>query len=242
MPTSVPPVPRDADPSPIGRTAQTLPAQVAARILEAILAGDLEPGQRLTEIALAAQHQVSRSVVREALASLTRQRFVERLPRLGARVAAVSVGDVFELFEIRAVLLGLAARLAAGAATEEALADFETEVAAAEALAARDKGSARRYAERSIALQHRLLAMSGTRWLEEIYSQLSSLVLWRAVVRDRSISFDTAERRRASAADWRRIGEALRARDPSASEEAARALLTASAQYVRSRLAGRSDG
>ena len=71
--------------APIGRTAQTLPAQVAARILEAIFAGEFQPGQRLTEIALATTHQVSRSVIREALVLLDRQRIVERLPRLRYR-------------------------------------------------------------------------------------------------------------------------------------------------------------
>lgn len=227
--------------APIGRTAQTLPAQVAARILEAIFAGEFQPGQRLTEIALATTHQVSRSVIREALVLLDRQRIVERLPRLGARVVAISIENVVELFEVRAALLGVAARRAATSASDAALAGFDSQVAAIESLAARPRCAASVYADQSIALQHQVLDMSGGRWLEDLYSQLSNLALWRAVVRDRSVSFDTAARRQSSASDWRRIADALARRDPVASENAARALLQASGDYVRSRLAPRPD-
>ena len=106
---------------PVGRSARSLPAMVAERLLDSILAGELRPGARLTEIALAEQHQVSRATIREALVQLERQRFVDRVPRYGARVAAISLEDVTELFEIRAALLALAAAKAAVNASDEAL-------------------------------------------------------------------------------------------------------------------------
>jgi DNA-binding FadR family transcriptional regulator len=62
------------------------------------------------------------------------------------------------------------------------------------------------------------------------------------VVRNRSISFATAERRRQSAADWRRLADALAARDAQASAEAGRALILASGRFVAARLAGAERG
>lgn len=221
---------------PVGRSARSLPAMVAERILNAIIAGDLAPGVRLTEIALAEEHQVSRATIREALVQLERQRFVDRLPRYGARVAAISVQDVTELFEIRAALLGLAAAKAAVNASGEELQRFEDTVSRIGQLAGRATSSPETYAEHSIAAQHQVIAMSRSRWIDDLYMQLANLTVWRAVVRNRSISFATPARRRQSAADWRRIADALGARDDQASEQAARALILASGRFVQAQL------
>ncbi|MGT2479460.1 GntR family transcriptional regulator [Methylobacterium oryzae CBMB20] len=107
----------DADPSafadaPIGLTSRSLPAQLADRLLDAILAGRLPPGARLKELSLAQEHAVSRATVREALILLEKSRFVERTPRFGARVATPITQDVLQLFEVRGALLGVAASLA----------------------------------------------------------------------------------------------------------------------------------
>lgn len=231
-----------SDADPVGRSARSLPALVAERMLDAILAGELRPGERLTEIALAEQHQVSRATIREALVQLQRQRFVERVPRYGARVAAISLEDVNELFEIRAALLALAATRAAAQATDAELAKFDASIAELEGVAGRPDSSPQAYAERSIAAQHQVIAMGRGRWLDDVYRQIANLTIWRTVVRNRSISFATAERRRQSAADWRRLADALAARDAQASAEAGRALILASGRFVAARLAGAERG
>ena len=138
--------------------------------------------------------------------------------------------------EISGYANGVAASRAAQRASDDDVARFDEAVREIEALANKAKGTASAYAERSIALQHQLLAMSAGRWIDDIYTQLSNLALWRTVVRDSSISFDTAARRRASANDWRRTADALMRRDAGASEAAARALLHASGRYVASKL------
>ncbi len=214
---------------------------VADRLLDSILAGELRPGERLTEIALAEQHQVSRATIREALVQLERQRFVERVPRYGARVAAISLQDVTELFEIRASLLALAASKAAVNASDEELRQFEATIAELERIASRPTSSPQAYAERSIAAQHQVIAMGRGRWIDDIYRQIASLTVWRTVVRNRSVSFATPARRRQSAGDWRRIADALRARDPKASADAGRELILASGRFVATRLAGAQD-
>ncbi|MCR1899492.1 GntR family transcriptional regulator [Irregularibacter muris] len=86
---------------------------------EAIVKGDLEPGKRLMEVQLAEQMGVSRTPVREAIRQLELEGLVVMVPRKGAYVAGLSMKDVIEVLEIRAVLEGLAADLAAKRATDE---------------------------------------------------------------------------------------------------------------------------
>jgi len=85
----------------------------------AILNGDLKPGERLMEIALAEQLGVSRTPVREAIRKLELENFIEMIPRKGAYVAEVKAKDILDILEIRALLEGFAAGSAAKKMTEE---------------------------------------------------------------------------------------------------------------------------
>jgi DNA-binding GntR family transcriptional regulator len=85
---------------------------------EAIINGDFKPGQRLMEVQLAEQMGVSRTPVREAIRKLELEGLVVMVPRKGAYVAGLSSEDVKEVLEIRAVLEGLAASLAAKNASD----------------------------------------------------------------------------------------------------------------------------
>lgn len=84
-----------------------------------ILNGDLKPGERLMEIALAEQLGVSRTPVREAIRKLEKEKFVEMIPRKGAYVADLTVKDILDVLEIRLVLEGFASSLAAKKMSEE---------------------------------------------------------------------------------------------------------------------------
>src|SRR5260221_5583275 len=78
-----------------------------------ILAGKLKPGERLVEDKLSAELGVSRVPVREALLALSAQGLVHIEPRRGATVAEITPKIVAELVEVRALLEGLNAKLAA---------------------------------------------------------------------------------------------------------------------------------
>lgn len=80
---------------------------------DAILQGTLLPGTRISEPNLAEQLGVSRTPVREALQRLSQEGLVELTPAKGARVRVLSAGEVREVYEVRAMLEGEAARLAA---------------------------------------------------------------------------------------------------------------------------------
>jgi DNA-binding GntR family transcriptional regulator len=90
---------------------------IQGRVIEAmrerIISGELEPGTSLSEIALAEAFGVSRTPVREALKQLQTEGLVEIRPRVGTFVTAPSRREINELFEMKALLEGAAARLLA---------------------------------------------------------------------------------------------------------------------------------
>ncbi len=92
---------------------------------EAIIAGQLRPGERLMEVQIAEELGVSRTPVREAIRKLELEGFVIMVPRKGAYVSDMSINDVTHVFEIRRALEGLAAELAAERMTEEELEELE---------------------------------------------------------------------------------------------------------------------
>ncbi len=78
-----------------------------------ILSGQLPSGSRLAEIALAERLGVSRTPIREAVQRLAQDGLVEVAANKGARVRGVSAQEVEDVYAVREVLDGLAARLAA---------------------------------------------------------------------------------------------------------------------------------
>jgi len=90
-------------------------------VRDAIISGKFKPGERLMEVRLAEEMGVSRTPVREAIRKLELEGFVKMMPHKGAYVAKISVKDVIDVFEVRAVLEALAARLAAKRITKDEL-------------------------------------------------------------------------------------------------------------------------
>lgn len=100
-----------SQPGPQGSSTYT-------RLLDEIREGQLLPGDRLRETELAERLNVSRTGVREAIRQLEADGLVAHVPRQGATVRSLDYAEVMELYEMRAVLEGTAARLAARAASD----------------------------------------------------------------------------------------------------------------------------
>lgn len=83
---------------------QSMSEQIAQELRGAIENGELKPGERLVERALAIRMGVSHIPIREALSRLAEEGLVERTPRRGARVAALSDQELQELSSLRIVL------------------------------------------------------------------------------------------------------------------------------------------
>jgi GntR family transcriptional regulator of vanillate catabolism len=96
--------------------AEATPSQAVKALLlirELILGGVLQPGERISELSVAARTGISRTPIRAALQRLGEEGLVETIPSGGFAVRSFSQQDVFDAIEIRGVLEGLAARLAA---------------------------------------------------------------------------------------------------------------------------------
>jgi len=94
-------------------SSKPLPELVYERLLEAICAGRLEPGTRLRQETLAAELEVSRLPVGQALKRLETEGFVCSAARRGLMVAPLDIRFVRELYEFRAGIEQMAAGLAA---------------------------------------------------------------------------------------------------------------------------------
>jgi DNA-binding GntR family transcriptional regulator len=91
----------------------SITAQVTNAIREAIVIGEYEPGQKLSETVLSEFYKVSRTPIREAFKQLEREGLVEIIPRVGTCVTKQTEQELNELFTLKEVLEGLSAGLLA---------------------------------------------------------------------------------------------------------------------------------
>jgi len=90
-----------------------------------ILCGTHRMGQRLSLHDLAQQYHVSKTPIKEALRALQHEGLVEIIPRVGYFVSYMTVEDVRNLFQLRLILEGASAELAAKSITEQELLELE---------------------------------------------------------------------------------------------------------------------
>ncbi len=102
---------------------------VLSIIRERILSGVLMPGQQLVQAEIAAQMNISRAPVREALRHLEDEGLVENIPYRGTFVTRVTPRDIRELYSLRAALESMAARLAISRCSDQEVAELEAIVA-----------------------------------------------------------------------------------------------------------------
>lgn len=156
------------------RTAP-FPEQVAEEIASAIAEGRFEPGERLIETRLAETLKVSRGPVREALKSLAARGLIEIRPNLGAYVASPSADSLEQAIVMRALLEGMAARVATVAREPGQRKLLEAAVERMRA-AARDGDSARLLAEHWT-FHRALVEGAGNQHLVAAWNSLRSLIL-----------------------------------------------------------------
>lgn len=143
--------------------------QVAQRIREGILRGRYAQGQRLIERDLIEESGFGRSTVREAFGRLASEGLVELVPNRGATVRRLSRKELVEHFQIRELLEGLAARLAAAAPAGHA-ARARALVLQADLTA--DPDSGREFQDRELALHRLLLELGGSAQLARLLSRM----------------------------------------------------------------------
>lgn len=112
-------------PAPIPLHGTTLHDGVATRLRELVFQHALPPGEFIDETALAAQWQISRTPLREALKVLAAEGLVDLVPRHGARVVAMTDADAEQLFPVMAMLEGRCALEATRRASVDDLAQLQ---------------------------------------------------------------------------------------------------------------------
>ena len=208
---------------------RTLAEQAVAELQEAILTGELAPGEPLRLAKLAELLDMSPMPVREAVRQLERLGLAEHVPHRGARVSALSVEDLRDTYEARLLLEGLAVRRAAGRFTE----DDATRCARLleEHVRAYRGGDERRSRDAHAEFHFALYESGGSAWLTRLIRPL-----WQNSERYRVASLyepPSLERRRR---EHERILDRCVARDPDGAEQALRAHLQRTERVVTRRM------
>ncbi|GLH82218.1 transcriptional regulator [Bradyrhizobium sp. SSBR45G] len=145
--------------------APSLVDQVVEAITDEIVSGVLAPGSRLIQDDLAQAYGVSRQPVQQALVLLRGCGLVQSAPGRGLIVAPLDPGFVRDLYEMRAVIEGLAARLAAERASDRAAREGPAYIAAGREAAR--SGLVGRKIETDIAFHRFLSELSGNVLIDE---------------------------------------------------------------------------
>jgi DNA-binding GntR family transcriptional regulator len=215
-----------------GQTDASQGHDAYTRLLSEIRQGRLAPGDRLTETDLAARLGTSRTPVREAIRLLQSDGLVTHTPRVGAVIRELDYAEITELYEMRAVLEGTAARFAARAAYPSEIDEMEAlnaEMAAA-------TGDVERLCQANWQFHDILRRAARNRFLLHAVeaAQKTLLILGPSTMEEGS-------RAEAAVAEHARLIEALRARDEEEAEARMRAHMDA-AHRARQRQLRKAGG
>jgi len=121
-----------------GSNTGSIQSRVIDEMRRRIISGGIDPNVPLSELALAEEFHVSRTPVREALKQLQTEGLVEIRPRVGTFVTTPSRREITELFEMKELLEGAAARLLAQRGRVPEIDRLEENLRQADAAVARD--------------------------------------------------------------------------------------------------------
>lgn len=219
------------------RPERTLPEQIADDLGAAIARGEYAEGDRLLEQELSAYYGVSRGPVREALRILAQWDLAILLPRRGAFVAGVGLDSMVDLFNIRAVVMGLAARYFALMATEVDRAELRLSLAALDAVSQEDETDLREFMRCTTQVGVRIAAGCGSPALSRVIAHQNRSSAWSTLWQSGRLDFTTRDRRVAATADYLAMGRAIEARDGEQAEAVMRRMITVSCENALSALA-----
>lgn len=180
--------------------------EVAERLRELILSGELEPKGRINEIDLCEKFGISRTPLREAIKILATEGLLELLPNRGARVGSVSQSEIEEMIEVVAGLEATAAEIACRTIEE-------AEIDAIEAMTivmtkAHQRGDNAAYFTLNRQIHEAIMKAARNATLAGIYNNLSS-----RIQRMRYTAHKTPEQWQRAVDEHLRMVELLRARD-----------------------------
>jgi DNA-binding GntR family transcriptional regulator len=215
------------------KPAPPLTEQAYRAIKDEILDNSLPPGTPLPVERFLRQMKLSRTPVREAILRLEREGLVEIRPRLGTFAAHLDLRKIREMYYVRGVLEGSAARLAAATAPQEALDEIEGELRSHNTGAGADVAVISEVGQRL----HRLIVeQCGNHVLADTIRSLQD-----HFVRFRHVSLQLPEKVLSSHREHLLIVEALQRRDGDTSERLVREHLEHAARFLMESLINRPE-
>jgi len=207
------PEPHPADPA-AGRRSAGLANAVVAKLKQLIYDGEFRPGERLNEAALALRMGTSRGPIREAMKVLAGLGLVTAIPNRGVFVRQLSLREMSEVYELRALVFGHAAERACEHLSEDHKRRFEQLLEGMDA--ASDAADGTRYYELNLQFHALVLMVANNRRAQQAYDDY---VKELHLVRRRY--FDVLGHMRRSNTEHQAIFDAIAAGDPARARTAA---------------------
>jgi DNA-binding GntR family transcriptional regulator len=187
---------------PSTATAEGLSRSIAEQLKQAIYAGEFKAGDRLNEAALAVRMGTSRGPIREAIRILTGTGLVTPVVNRGVFVRKVSIQEMLEIYDLRALVFGFAAARACEHVTDVHRQQFEALLEDMDAAA--QAGDSGLYYELNVQFHELVLSLSHSRRAHALYdSYVKELHLYRRQ------NFNAPGNMRRSNVEHRRIYEAI---------------------------------
>lgn len=186
---------------------------VYRRLRAAILNGTLEPGSRLSQVRLAAEFEMSRGPLREALRLLEREGLIDARHRRMVRVAPTSLSELDELYALRIVNESLAVRITVPLLTEADCGALDQDLAAMDQAGA--DGDSRRWEDAHRRFHLRLCAGAGKRTVRLVEELFDNSFRYRSAYRDldATLAYERSKR------EHRQIVDACLTRDSARGSE-----------------------
>ena len=182
--------------------AQGLPRVIADQIKQLIYGGEFKAGDRLNEAALAVRMGTSRGPIREAIRILAGTGLVTEVMNRGVFVRQVSMREMLEIYDLRALVFGFAAERAAEHITDEHRARFESLLGQMDAASRANDSDL--YYTLNLEFHELILRLSNSQRAHRLYDDyVKELHLYRRQ------NFNTPGNMRRSNAEHRRIYEAI---------------------------------
>lgn len=192
----------------------SLRGRVFQRIRDDILSGKYKDHEELKEVAIGAELGVSRTPVREAFRQLELEGLIQIVPNKGAYVTGITAKDVHDIYAMRALLEGLAARWACEHITPEQIEEMEENIYLTKFHARKEN--------------HEQLAELDNQFHDILYRACNSKILehqlrdcHQYVIRIRRMTLSNKRRGEASGREHEQLLEAIRANDPDLAEQVA---------------------
>jgi DNA-binding GntR family transcriptional regulator len=146
---------------------QGLPLTIAEELKHLIYTGEIQPGERLNEAALALRMGTSRGPIREAIRILAGSGIVTAVINKGVFVREISVREMLEIYDLRALVFGFAAQRATAHITDDHRREFERLLAQMDE--ACEAGDGNRYYDLNLEFHALILKLSNNRRAHQAY-------------------------------------------------------------------------